>query len=74
MKKVFLCAAAVAMLGLAACSNKAAENADTVALESADADTTLIVEESIAVDSISPDSAQVTVAEGAAEAVTVVTE
>lgn len=70
MKKVFLCAAAVAMLGLAACSNKASENADTVALESADADTTLIVAESIAVDSISPDSAQVTVAEAAAEVVT----
>lgn len=70
MKKVFLCAAAVAMLGLAACSNKAAENTDTVALDSPATDTTIVVAESIAVDSINADSAQVTVAEAAAEVVT----
>ncbi len=69
MKKVFLCAAAVAMLGLAACSNKNAENADTAALDSLQ-DTTVVVETEVAVDSINPDSAAVAVTEAAAEVVT----
>lgn len=64
MKKVFLCAAAVAMLGLASCSNKAAEAEDSAVL-----DTAVEVVTEVAVDSVNPDSAQVTVEQAAEEVV-----
>lgn len=70
MKKIFICAAAVAMLGLAACSNKSAENADTAAIESAANDTLVMVEDSISVESVGQDSLQVTEQVNAAEVVT----
>lgn len=60
MKKFMLCAAAVAMLGLAACSNKQSEATDTASVtDSAD----IVVEEvdEVTVDSINPESAQVNV-------------
>ena len=59
MKKVFLGVAAVAMLGLAACANKEKEAADSAAIDSA-MDTIVVVSDSIAVESIAPDSVQVT--------------
>lgn len=52
MKKVFLCAAAVAMLGLAACSNKAAEAADTATVDSDSVNVEVAQFDSVAVDSI----------------------
>lgn len=65
MKKFMLCAAAVAVLGLSACSNK--EN------KANDSDSVLVnVEEvaAVAVDSINSDSANVAVAEEVVETVT----
>lgn len=70
MKKIFLCAAAVAMLGLSACSSKNAANADTAAVESAANDTIIETVTAVEVESINPDSATVQVVEGAAEVVT----
>ncbi len=69
MKKVFLGVAAVAMLGLAACSNKDKEAADS-AIDSANLDTVVAVVDSLAVESIAPDSVQVTETVEAVEAVT----
>ncbi|MBD5370709.1 MAG: hypothetical protein HDR80_06125 [Bacteroides sp.] len=65
MKKIFMCAAAVAMLGLASCSgNKTAEAADSVqnAVEEVEQTT------EVAIDSVAPDSAQVEVAQETVEA------
>ena len=62
MKKIMLCAAAVAMLGLASCSNKQAETADTASVaESANVEVVEATE--VTVDSINPESAQVNVTE-----------
>lgn len=68
MKKVFLGVAAVAMLALAACANKDKEAVDS-AMDSANLDTIVAVEDSINVESIAPDSVQVTETVEAAAAV-----
>lgn len=70
MKKVFLCAAAVAMLGLASCSNKNANAEDSAAVDSVAMDTAVEVATEVEVDSINPESAQVTVEQAAVETVT----
>ena len=68
MKKIMICAAALAMLGLSACSNKEAkEAADSVNVEIQE-----VTE--VTVDSINPDSAAVNVAQQTVETVTPATE
>lgn len=69
MKKIFLCAAAVAMLGLAACSNKQAD-ADTATIDTPQNDTIVMVSDSVSVESLNKDSVQVTEQVEAAEVVT----
>lgn len=67
MKKVFLCAAAVAMLGLAACSNKDNTAADTASIDSVDV--TVAEADSVSVDTANGDTT-VTVAQEVVETVT----
>ena len=69
MKKFVMGVAAVAMLGLAACSNKTAETTESANIDST-ADTLTYIEESISVESVSPDSVQITENEEAAQVVT----
>lgn len=69
MKKFMLCAAAVAVLGLSACSNKEAKNNDSDSVN-------VNVEEitAVSVDSINPESAAVNVAQEVVETVTPATD
>lgn len=68
MKKFIMCAAAVAMLGLASCSGNKAEATDSLAADTQAVDTMVMQETAVAIDSIAPDSAQITVAQETVEA------
>lgn len=64
-----LCATAVAVLGLSACSNKEAKTADTDSVN-----VTMEVVDQVTVDSLSPDSALVNVEQTTVETVTPATD
>lgn len=69
MRKFMLCAAAVAVLGLSACSNKEAKTADSDSVN-------VNIEEidQVTVDSLSPDTALVNVEQTTVETVTPATD
>ena len=71
MKKFMICAAAIAMLGLAACSNKDSKTTDSL---TDSVDVNVAEETQTTVDSISPDSAVVNVQQTVVETVTPVAD
>lgn len=60
MKKVFFGVAAVAMLGLAACSNKNAENAETASVDTTPIEVAVATDTTVTVDSLNDSTAAVT--------------